>query len=117
MKAKALVIPINGECYELNLPEGSAHIIIGEHVGGHFDVVRRETVVGYVHDEGLLIGLPLNPKASVLFNQYLVGNCVVVGCLNAKGTFDGDDYDVPSQIVSMLQTWQLVPIKQETENE
>jgi hypothetical protein len=117
MKAIALVVPVNGDCYELNLPEDSAHVVISEHIGGHFDVVRRESVVGYVHDEGLLIKLPLNARASVLFNQYLVGNCVVVGCYNDKGKFDGDDYDVPSQIVDMLKAWKLIPIKQETENE
>jgi len=118
MKATALVVPPIGDCYAVNLPEDSAHIIIGEHVGGHFDAVRLSDVVGYVHDEGLLIGLEYNVRASLLFNRSLVGNCVLVGCLDSAGEFDGDDYDVPQNYLDMMSQWQVISINtKETETE
>jgi hypothetical protein len=114
--ATAFVVPPVGDCYPVNLPEQSAHVVLNEHVGGHFDVVRLRDVVGYVHDEGLLIGLPLNPRASMLFNMTLVGNCVLVGCLDSAGDYDGDDYDVPQHYVDMVSRWQVIPIQnKETE--
>jgi hypothetical protein len=116
--ATAFVIPPVGDCYPLNLPDESAHVIINEHVGGHFDVVRLRDVVGYVHDEGLLLHLPYNVRASLLFNVSLVGNCVLVGCLDNAGEYDGDDYDVPQHYVEMVSSWQVIPIQnKETETE
>lgn len=118
MKATALVIPPVGDCYALNLPEDSAYVIIGEHVGGYFDAVRLPDVVGYVHDEGRLIGLQYNVRASLMFNRVLVGNCVLVGCLNDAGEFDGNDYDVPQTYLETMSRWQVIPItKKETETE
>ena len=118
MKATALVVPPIGNCYSVNLPEESAFVIISEHIGGHFDVVRMADVVGYVHDEGLLIGLSYNVRASMLFGVSLVGNCVLVGCLDNDGNFDGDDYDVPQQYLDLMSQWQVIPITtKETETE
>lgn len=79
-------------------------------VGGHFDAVRMDidaqefgedadtdgfAMVGYVHDEGLLIGLPYNSIASMLFGRDLVGPCVVVSGTSPNGFYDGDNHDVP----------------------
>lgn len=113
----ALVIPPVGDCYPINLPEQSAYVVLNEHVGGVFDVVRLRDVVGYVHDEGLLLGLPLNTRASLLFNMTLVGNCVLVGCLDSAGEYDGDDYDVPQHYVDMVSRWQVIPIHRNKETE
>lgn len=76
-------------------------------VGGWMDVVRPLNpaikVVGYVHDEGLLMGLDPNPIACALFGRFLVGNVVVVGTLNSEGVDDGESYDVPSEVVDFVQ--------------
>lgn len=77
-------------------------------IGGCFDVVRFDaspemigasgdgfTMVGYVHDEGLLIGLPINTHASLLFGRELVGPVVVVSGTSPKGKYDGENHDLP----------------------
>lgn len=93
---------------------------INELVGGHFDAVRKDfdpqvliahdeelarelvgndpqpfTVVGYVHDEGLLIGLPVNPMASIVLQREIAGPCVLVSGTSPNGFYDGDNHDLP----------------------
>jgi hypothetical protein len=80
-------------------------------VGGCFDVVRFSgqdgdgndvALCGYVHDEGLLIGLELNYLATMLFEQPIVGPCVVTYALSPNGEYDGDDYDMPASMIAFL---------------
>lgn len=70
------------------------HIDINTMVGGWFDAVRNDTMVGYVHDEGLLLGLPLNPIATALFGRIIAGPCVLVGSINENGEYDGYNHDL-----------------------
>lgn len=44
---------------------------------------------GYANDEGLYLGMPVNPVASILFGQYLVGNVVIIGAPDDNG-YDTD---------------------------
>jgi hypothetical protein len=74
-----------------SIPLGD-HTTIHEQVGGWFDCARQDDLVGYVHDEGLLIGLPLNPVATALFGRIIVGNCVVYNSVDSKGEYDGADH-------------------------
>lgn len=63
-----------------------------EAVGGHIcSADAPEGHVLYVHDEGLLIGLPLNVLATQLSGQYLVGNAVLVGPVDSEGETAGVD--------------------------
>lgn len=71
-------------------------------VGGPFDCVRAKDYVGYVHDEGQIIGLPQNHLASYLFGCYLAGDVLIVGALNAAGRYDGDNHDVPAHLINMI---------------
>lgn len=79
-------------------------------VDGWFDAVHPTfehtsgplNIVGYVHDEGLLLGLKPNIIASALFGRVLVGRCVVVGTLNPMGNYDGDSHDVPSGAIEVM---------------
>ena len=64
------------------------HTTIHEQVGGWFDCARQDDLIGYVHDEGLLLGLPLNPIATALFGRIIVGNCVVYNSVDSKGDYD-----------------------------
>jgi hypothetical protein len=82
-------------------------------IGGHFDVVRHDVrndgehlgvVVGYVHDEGLLLGQEMNFLATNLFKRNLVGDCVVLWGSSPNGEYDGDDYDMPDFMVEYIQS-------------
>lgn len=65
---------------------------IQNHVGGVFDVTRTPDGLSvYCHDEGLLIGLPMNPYAAALWSYGLAGTLVVTGDVDAEGY----DTDVP----------------------
>lgn len=85
-------------------------------VGGLFDCVRREMIaaqfgaedaddfvaIGYVNDEGLLIGLEENKMASVMFGKRLVGDVLVLSGTSPTGAYDGETYDVPSWFASRV---------------
>jgi hypothetical protein len=77
---------------------GSMADFIHATVDGYFDCVRPVApglgVVGYVHDEGLLLGLQPNAVASALFGRFLVGTCVVVGAFDDNGNYDGDNHNI-----------------------
>jgi hypothetical protein len=98
--ATAIIIKSTGEVFTQDIPSENGHTLIHEIVGGWFDCVRGEEIVGYVHDEGLLIGLPVNAVASMLFQRPLVGDCVVIGSLNERGEYDGENHDVPATYTS-----------------
>jgi len=102
----------------------SGYESVRDFVGGMIDVVRttvsahdigakdgedneRFTAVGYVHDEGLLIGLPLNARASVIFGRELVGDVLIVNAENTNGVCDGDNYDVPEWFVERMSDGSL----------
>jgi hypothetical protein len=104
----------------LFLPSGACvepqHILVDgykdiqKYVGGNFDCVStnvgRDDVSfeGYVHDEGLLIGLEYNYLASALFGRDLVGDCVLLWGLSPDGERDGDNYDMPAEMVESITT-------------
>jgi hypothetical protein len=77
--------------------DGNFGAVIREFCGGHFDCVRvNDTqVVLYVHDEGHLIGLPINPVATAFARQILAGTVVMVGSHSPQGVYDGENYSVP----------------------
>jgi hypothetical protein len=87
------------------------HRDIQEQVGGVFDVVVTKVsstpdpdddpdafdLVAYVHDEGLLLDLPMNERACMVFRRQVVGDVVLLSGTNpTSGDSDGDNYDVPS---------------------
>jgi hypothetical protein len=72
---------------------GVTHSEIHEMVGGWFDCVRTDTLIGYVHDTGLIEGQDINFIATALFGRILCGTCVVFGAMNENGEYDGDDHD------------------------
>jgi hypothetical protein len=84
------------------------HTGINQAVGGHFDVVTTDmdqedvSIVGYVNDEGIILGLEFNYLASALFKRELFGDCVVVWGLNKDGVYDGENHDLPSVVAEFL---------------
>ena len=95
---KAVLVKINGEVTNLELPRDGAHTVIHELVGGWFDCVNdwEMGVTAYVHDEGLLIDLPTNNMASLLFRRVLAGDVVLVGIADDEGY----DTNVPSDFMT-----------------
>jgi len=89
-------------------------------VGGVIDAVRidtqqvnpdtgeeetpRFTLVGYVHDEGLMLDLEINWVASALFQRRIVGNVVLVSGNSATGEYDGENHDIPDTLFRWLST-------------
>ena len=98
--ANALVITAEGDLYQTDIPSEEGHLVLNELCGGWIDCVRNADIVGYVNDEGLLIGLTPNIIASVLFGRPLVGDVVVLGALSQEGEYDGENHDVPEQYIS-----------------
>lgn len=78
-------------------------------VGGHFDCVRTDlgktdwSLVGYVHDEGLILDFEPNFLATALFGQEIRGACVIVWGLSPNGFYDGDNYDMPTFALKFLK--------------
>ncbi|CAB4151838.1 hypothetical protein UFOVP587_36 [uncultured Caudovirales phage] len=100
----------SGACVEPEPVFFEGHKSLQEHIGGHFDVVRCDmghpeqiAILGYVHDEGLLLNLPMNYLATALFKRHIVGDVVVTWGLSPDGEYDGDDYDFPEEIMEYLQ--------------
>jgi hypothetical protein len=68
-------------------------------VGGYIESVRNNLgVTVYANEEGLLMGLPLNPTATVLCNTPIVGDVVLVGPVDAYGR----DTNLPEGITLTL---------------
>lgn len=82
---------------------------IQHYVGGCIDAVRTEledgtVIVGYCHDEGLLLGMETNWFASALFNRQLAGPVVLVSGTSPSGEYDGENYDLPETYYEYLTT-------------
>jgi hypothetical protein len=99
-QATAVLIKTNGDVETVILPELDAHVTINDLVGGWFDCVTADNFVMYVHDEGLLIGLDMNPMASFLTGRPIAGDALIVGTLDENGNYDGENYDAPSGFFS-----------------
>ena len=82
---------------------------IQHYVGGCIDAVRTEledgtVIVGYCHDEGLILDLDTNWFASALFNRQLCGPVVLVSGTSPTGEYDGENYDLPENFYKFLTT-------------
>jgi hypothetical protein len=107
-------IPVAGALLPTGINKEIEPVMVGEYtdiqtmVGGAFDCVTTKVagqiIVGYVHDEGLLIGLEQNWFASALFSRNLVGPCVIVAGESPSGEYDGENYDLPENFFQFLTT-------------
>jgi len=94
------------------------HVIVDDYksiqslVGGRFDCVRCNVVspdgdelvvVGYVHDEGLLLDMETNWLASALFSQEIRGDVVIVSGTSPDGDYDGENHDLPENLIEFFQ--------------
>lgn len=70
-------------------------------VGGWIEVVHAAGLQPYhsamvVNEEGVLLDLPVNPLASMLYGDYIVGDAVVVGRIGPDFT------DIPDELAEKL---------------
>jgi hypothetical protein len=69
-----------------------------------YDYYGDEVLTGYVNEEGILLGLPLNTVASALSfmfgnNPMMLGNMIVLG----KDDGEGNDTDIPQDITAFIK--------------
>ena len=93
--SEAVRVTTSGEVEVVFLPKEDAYLTIRDAVGGTIDAVSSENYTMYVHDEGLLLGLPVNAIGSVLASRLIVGDVIFVGNKSPEGVYDGADYDAP----------------------
>lgn len=84
-----------------------------ELVGGDIEALSiAADAVMYLNEVGKYAGLPVNANANkvvylanpgLMPNDYIVGQVVLVGTLNAEGTFDGDDHPVPQSVLDLCR--------------
>jgi hypothetical protein len=93
--SKAVRVTTSGEVEVVVLPKEDAYLTIRDAVGGTIDAVSGDNWTMYVHDEGLLLGFPINGIGSVLSSRLIVGDVIFVGNKSPDGVYDGADYDAP----------------------
>lgn len=86
----AKLIKVNGETATFTLPRKSGGrerlTAMQEAVGGYIEYVyiNRGRDVLVVNEEGRLIGLPINPAASLLAGQAIVGDALLLAAREAS---------------------------------
>lgn len=109
------------------------HKSINQLVGGWFDAIQCEftsdmflagtdnvesfTAVGYVHDEGLILGMPMNKLATLMFKRAIYGPCVVLSGTSPDGINDGDNYEPPTWFTSRVFDGSLATAVHELDEE
>lgn len=84
-----------------------------EAVGGFIESLATPEMLGpeaaaYIHDEGKIVGLPSNHRATILFAEvlrpgdYIAGNMIVIGCDAA-----GETVSIPEVAVTALEQLEL----------
>lgn len=123
---QGIFLPASGDIEPLPIPVGD-HNDINARVGGHFDCVRLDinprdllededdgyddepfTLIGFVHDEGRIINLPLNKCATMMFGQPLFGDVVIVSGTSPSGEDDGESYSIPAWFSEACHNGSLV---------
>jgi hypothetical protein len=102
MKPTTAIIISNDGIQTRTFEVGVTHTEIHDMVGGWFDCVRTNSLIGYVHDTGLIDGQHINFVATALFGRILCGTCVVFGAMNEDGEYDGDDHNVPENDLRII---------------
>lgn len=109
---KALVVPAADSAYvtllDVSLPN------MQRLVDGYVELLNLPGGVSmYLNEEGKIKGLPVNGAANRLiavlgdpglaYDDFIVGNVVLLGAVNASGESDGEDYDVPQHVLEQCR--------------
>lgn len=107
---KAIIVPALGGPKVVDFEMGESYDLIQSTVDGIFDCVRINSlgVDVWIHDEGKIIGLPVNALATMLwFHEYgltdvLAGDVLITGGVNDEGeTLGLTDAEVDTIINTM----------------
>ena len=96
------VLYIKAHPFSVELLEINDTLEVYQHlVGGWIEVVHAAGLQRYnslmvVNEEGVLLNLPVNPLASMLYGDYIAGDAVVVG------TIGPDFTDIPDELAEIL---------------
>jgi len=91
---QTLIIPADGSEVRWEDPEKIDLDYLSEKVGGYIEAVSiGEDITMYLHEEGKIMGLPRNERATRLAKKYgrislmdyIVGNVVMVGGVDEEG--------------------------------
>lgn len=109
---KAVVIPPQGEAYSIEIPsESSSELaVLKRVVGGWIELVPTDMPVSvYCNEEGKIIGLEPNYRATQLFGGLLhpgdiiAGNVIVLGDIDDEGETLGLDDEIAISLVENAQ--------------
>ena len=96
------VIYIQAHPFSVELLEITDTLEVYQHlVGGWIEVVHAAGLLRYhsvmvVNEEGVLLDLPVNPLASMLYGEYIAGDAVIVGRSGPEFT------DIPDGLAEIL---------------
>src|SRR5215831_15225353 len=112
MTRTAVVIPVDGDPYRLDLADDEAGSLrqMQEVVGGYIEAVYVEwplptsgLIAGmlmWVNEEGKLHGLPRNRTASLIANQVIAGNVLLTGEADPEGNEVGLDEETITDLLA-----------------
>lgn len=93
---------IKAHPFSVELLEINDRLEVYQHlVGGWIEVVLAAGLQMYhsamvVNEEGILLDLPVNPLASMLYGDYIAGDVVIVGRADPEFT------DIPDELAEIL---------------
>lgn len=90
---RAVIIPPDGNVVATEI-ESDLRAFQGV-VGGYIEGVYGRVATIYVNEEGLLLGLPPNPLATLFAQRILGAGVVLVGTALIVGPGDGEGNDTP----------------------
>jgi len=97
---KALFIPVTEAMKIVEIDESNALKPLQEYVGGLIEPVRiTSDATGWANEEGLLIGLEYNSRASNITTQHIVGPLVVTG----ENMQTGDLASIPAWVLDLVE--------------
>lgn len=108
MTIRGLYVPVDGVSRVVEYADKDNLRALQDAVGGLIEGIRGEGFYAYGNDEGKLIGLPVNRRATRLacaFGWYGCGEDVLVGPVVFFGTGDGEggDSDVDERLVKLAE--------------
>jgi hypothetical protein len=112
---KGIIIPADPteSIKRVEFAEDKALPAMHEAVGGFIEALATPEMLGpeaaaYIHDEGKIIGLPSNHRATILFGEvlrpgdYIAGNMIVIGC-----DAEGETISIPEIAVTALEQLEI----------
>lgn len=58
--------------------------------------LQQFILIGYINDDGIALGLPLNKLATFIFERHIFGDVVLVSGTAPDGRYDGNNHSIPT---------------------